>query len=323
MLKSFKKINQLLDHKQKATMVFLVFVMLIGAVLEALGITLVLPIMQAIIDPESILENQYHMGDLYRLCGAESMKQFAVMMMIAIVRPYEYYLNANTAIIQRNITSDINNVYALILNILQMTSEVIVFVILIGVLVVMDPWMTLAIAALLVVVLLVIKKFLKPVMIKAGKEKQDYYSGQYQRIAESVDAVKEIKIANRENYFITEYSKCGNGYVNAVQKYSLYSSTPRLLIEWIFMTGIVLYLLIQVMGGSGDLTALVPQLGAFAVAAARLLPSANRMNTYMTNISYFQPFLDNVSENLQEEIHDKNISYRVEDYDPGDAAKQL
>ena len=26
MLKSFKKINQLLDHKQKATMVFLVFV---------------------------------------------------------------------------------------------------------------------------------------------------------------------------------------------------------------------------------------------------------------------------------------------------------
>ena len=85
MLKSFKKINQLLDHKQKATMVFLVFVMLIGAVLEALGITLVLPIMQAIIDPESILENQYHMGDLYRLCGAESMKQFAVMMMIAIV----------------------------------------------------------------------------------------------------------------------------------------------------------------------------------------------------------------------------------------------
>ena len=67
--------------------------------------------------------------------------------------------------------------------------------------------MTLAIAALLVVVLLVIKKFLKPVMIKAGKENQDYYSGLYQWIAESVDAVKEIKIANRENYFITEYSK--------------------------------------------------------------------------------------------------------------------
>lgn len=361
MLKTVKRINQLLDRKQKSMMVLLVGIMLIGAVLEALGITLIIPIMQAIIDPVSISENEYHMGDLYRLCHAGSIKEFAVIMMVALIvvfalkniylfleqkillrfiyknqfetsnrmminfmkRPYEYYLNANTAIIQRNITSDINNVYALILNILQMTSEIIVFVILVAVLLAVDPVMTLTIAVLLVVVLLIIKKFLKPVMIKAGKENQDYYAGLYQWIAESVDAVKEIKIANRENYFIHEYSKCGNGYVNAVQKYNLFSSTPRLLIEWIFIAGLVFYLMFQVLTGSSDMTSLVPQLTAFALAAARLLPSANRMNTYMTNISYFQPFLDNVSENLQEEIHDRNISYRVEDYDPGEAAEKL
>ncbi len=361
MLKSMKRINQLLDARQKRTMVLLVFVMLFGAVLEAMGITLVIPIMQAIVQPSAITENQYHMGDLYRLSGAADVRQFAVMMMVAIVvvfacknvylfleqkillrfiyknqfatsnrmminfmkRPYEYYLNANTAIIQRNITSDINNVYALILNILQMTSEVIVFLILVVVLVLVDPVMTFAIAALLIVVLLVIKKFLKPVMLKAGKENQDFYAGLYQWISESVDAVKEIKIASRENYFINEYSKCGNGYVNAVQKYNLFSSTPRLLIEWIFITGIVLYMIVQVMSGDGDMTALIPQLTAFALAAVRLLPSANRMNTYMTNISYFQPFLDNVSDNLQEEIHDKSISYRVEDYDPSETAEKL
>ncbi len=361
MLTTIKRINQLLDRRQKMTMVLLVFIMLLGAVLEALGITLVLPVMQAIVDPSAITENQYHMGDVYRLSGAGSLQQFAVLMMAAIIvvfickniylfleqklllrfiyrnqfatsnrmminfmkRPYEYYLNANTAVIQRNITSDINNVYALILNILQMTSEVIVFLIMVAVLLVMDAVMTMSIAMLLVVVLVVIKRFLKPVMLKAGKENQDYYAGLYQWISESVDAVKEIKIAGRENYFINEYSKCGDGYVNAVQKYTLFSSTPRLLIECIFITGIVLYIMVQVMRGDGDLTSLVPQLGAFAVAAVRLLPSANRMNTYMTNISYFQPFLDNVSENLQEEIHDRSISYRVEDYDPSETAAKL
>ncbi len=361
MLKTMKRINQLLDRRQKTTMVLLVFIMLIGAILEALGITLVLPVMQAIVDPSAITENQYHMGDVYRISGAGSVQQFAVLMMAAIIvvfickniylfleqnlllrfiyrnqfatsnrmminfmkRPYEYYLNANTAVIQRNITSDINNVYALILNILQMTSEVIVFLILVAVLLAMDAVITMSIAALLIVVLVVIKRFLKPVMLKAGKENQDYYAGLYQWISESVDAVKEIKIAGRENYFINEYSKCGDGYVNAVQRYTLFSSTPRLLIECIFIIGIVLYIMVQVMSGDGDLTALIPQLGAFAVAAARLLPSANRMNTYMTNISYFQPFLDNVSENLQEEIHDRSISYRVEDYDPSETAKKL
>ncbi|MGN1022323.1 MAG: ATP-binding cassette domain-containing protein, partial [Lachnospiraceae bacterium] len=65
------------------------------------------------------------------------------------------------------------------------------------------------------------------------------------------------------------------------------------------------------------------QIGVFGMAAARLLPSANRINTYLTNISYFTPFLDNVSDNLQQEIHDSSISYRLEDYDPSGTAKKL
>ena len=65
------------------------------------------------------------------------------------------------------------------------------------------------------------------------------------------------------------------------------------------------------------------QLGVFGLAAARLLPSANRINTYMTNISYFQPFLDNVSDNLQDEIHDRDISYRLEDYPASEQVEKL
>ncbi len=360
MLKSFRKINQLLNKSQKLKMVLLVVLMLIGGALEALGITLIIPILQAVVDPQSIERNSYHMGDLYQFLHMQSITQFAATMMISLVvvfalkniylyfeqvvllrfiyvnqfetsnrmminfmkRPYEFYLNANTAVIQRNITSDINNVYALILNLLQLTSEMIVFAILVLVLLAVDPTMTMAIAVLLVVVLFLIEKLIKPVMLKAGKNNQDFYAGLFKWISESVDAVKEIKIANRENYFIQEYSKCGNGYVNAVQKYTLYSSTPRLLIEWIFIAGLVLYMLYEVLSGN-DVTALVPQLGVFALAAARLLPSANRMNTYLTNISYFQPFLNNVSENLQDEIHDKNISYKVSDYDPNEHVDKL
>ncbi len=360
MIDSLKKINRLLDRQQKTRMAFLVLVMLAGAVLEALGVAMIFPVLTALLNPQGIAENQYHMGDLYNLLHMQSVKQFAVVMMIGIViiflvkniylyfeqvvllkfiytnqfatsnrmminfmkRPYEYYLNANTSIIQRNITSDINNVYALILNILQLTSEGIVFVILVAVILISDPVMTLMVAALLIAVLLVIKKFVKPVLIKAGKDNQDYYSGLFRWIAESVDAVKEIKIANRENYFINEYAKCGAGYVGAVQKYTLLSSTPRLAIEWIFITSMVLYMLFTMLASS-DITSIVPAIGVFALAATRLLPSANRINNYLTNIAYFQPFLNNVSENLQEEIHDANISYRVEDYDPGLKVEKL
>ncbi|MCI2048579.1 MAG: ABC transporter ATP-binding protein/permease [Lachnospiraceae bacterium] len=346
-----KKINLILDRKQKGRMVFLLFLMLIGALLETLGISLIVPIMTTIVDPKSISQNKYHMGDIYNALRMQSTQQFAITMMISIVvvfvvknvflyfenvallrfiytnqfetsnrmminfmmRPYEYYLNADTSVIQRNITSDINNVYALILTILQLASEVIVFVFLVAVLLAVDARMILTIAALLIAVLLIVKWVIKPVMIKAGKDNQDYYSGLYKWIDQSVMGIKEIKVANKENYFISEYAKCGAGYVNAVQKYNLYNSTPRLLIETVAIAGLVVYMLVRMMGGTG-IASLVPQLSVFAAAAARLLPSANRINNYLTSVAYFEPFLDNVSDNLQQEIHDSSISYRAEDY---------
>ena len=48
------------------------------------------------------------------------------------------------------------------------------------------------------------------------------------------------------------------------------------------------------------MTEIVTTISAFAVAAIRVLPSVNRINTYITEIAYTQPSLDFVYENLQE-----------------------
>lgn len=45
---------------------------------------------------------------------------------------------------------------------------------------------------------------------------------------------------------------------------------------------------------------MVSTVSAFGVAAMRVLPSVNRINTYITQISYTQPSLDFVYQNLQE-----------------------
>ncbi len=360
MIRDLKKLNLLLSAQQKAKMAGILVMMLIGGVLETLGIALIVPIIMVIISPEAIEANEYHMGDIYHALGMESTMQFAVTMMVAIIlvfvikniflyfqnvvqlrfiytnqfdtsnrmminfmkRPYEYYLNADTSVIQRNITSDINNVFALVLTILQLISEVIVFTCLVIVLLYMDALMTISIAGLLLVVLLVIKIIIKPIMFRAGKENQDYYSGLYKWIDQSVMGIKEIKIANKENYFINSYAKCGEGYVNAVQKYNIYNSTPRLLIETVCIAGLVGYMLLMMLNGT-DTKDLVASISVLAAASTRLLPSANRINNYLTSLAYFEPFLDNVSDNLQAEIHDKDISYNAADYKVKTAVEKL
>ena len=351
MVKIFKKMNKLLDARQKRIMVVIVFLMLIGGVLESLSISVVIPVVSVLLDPKAVETNEL-LAAIYNGLHLQNVTQFTVVMLVALIgafilknlflflqnvvqlgfvytnqfatsrrmminfmkRPYEYYLNADTAVIQRNITSDVNNMYGLILSVLQLISEGVVFACLVAVLLIVDAKMIMTIAVLLIAVLFLIKVVLKPIMVKAGQENQDYYSGLYKWIEQSVMGIKEIKIANKEQYFINEYAKCGFGYVNAVQKYNLFNSTPRLLIETVCIAGLVLYMMIVMLQGA-TVTEMIPQLTTFGMAAMRLIPSANRINNYLTSISYFEPFFMGVSDHLQEEIHDESMVYDVEAYD--------
>lgn len=340
----------LLDKKQKRKMVLLVFLMLIGAVLETLGVSMILPVANVVLE-ENAVEKHAYLRVVCDIFGITETRELMILVMTALIviftlkniflffqqkvqlkfvytnqfatsrrmminfmeRPYEYYLNADTSVIQRSITSDVNNMYGLILALLQLISESIVFVCLQAVCLISDVVMSITVGVLLVAVLLVIKGILKPIMKKAGTENQEYYSGLYKWIDQSVMGIKEIKIANKENYFINEYAKCGAGYVSAVQRYNLYNATPRLLIETVAIAGMIFYMLVRLLNGAeaGDI---MPQLTLLAVAAMRLIPCANRINNHLTSISYFEPFFMGVSDNLQEEIRDESINYDEDAY---------
>ncbi len=350
MKKILKKLQVILDKKQKSRMKLLVVMMVIGALLETVSISLVLPIATVLTDTESV-HGEGIVGQLYRLFGCNSVQQFAMLMLVGLLlafivknaflfvqtkmqldfvydnqfetsrkmminfmkRPYEYYLNAETAVIQRNITSDVNNMYAMVLSILQLMSEFVVFAFLGTFLVLQDAVMCLIIGGLLIAVLFIIKVVLKPIMIRAGKENQDFYAGLFKWINQAVTGIKEIKIANKESYFISEYAKCGDGYVQAVKRYSLFNTAPKLLIETICIAGFVVYMLLAFWLGK-DMESIVVSISAFAVAAIKLLPSANRINNQLTNIAYFEPFFFGASDNLQADISDKTIIYDADAY---------
>lgn len=353
MVKIVKKLFKLLDGKQKGRMVLLVFMMLIGAVLETLGVSMILPVMNVILE-ENAVDNHIY---LQWICNwfhisRDDTKTLMIVVMLGLVlafivknvylffqtkvqlrfvftnqfatsrrmminfmqRPYEYYLNADTAVIQRTITSDVINMYGLILALLSLVSEGIVFVCLIAISLITDVWMTVTVAILIVAVLGIILFVLKPIMKKAGEQNQDYYSGLFKWIEQAVYGIKEIKISGKEGYFIREYSDCGSGYVNAVQRYNLFNSTPRLLIETVAIAGMILYVMIQLLSGA-EVMDIMPQITLLALVAMRLIPCANRINNHLTSIVYFEPFLMAVSDNLQDEIRDSSIDYSHETYE--------
>ena len=147
MVKIFEKLMVLLDRQQKRKMVLLVFLMLIGAVLETLGVSMILPVMNVVLEEDAIAQHEY-LQLICRIFHIDNSNDLTILVMIGLVlvfivkniflffqqkvqlkfvytnqfatsrrmminfmqRPYEYYLNADTAVIQRNITSDVNKI---------------------------------------------------------------------------------------------------------------------------------------------------------------------------------------------------------------------
>ena len=342
-MKIFKKLMVIMNAKQKRKMALLLVMMVFGAFLETASISLIIPVMTLVLSPNAVEENAL-MAGVYHGLGMTSPKQFTVVVMAAMVlafvlknlflfllqktmyrfvyknqfetqekmlrsfvkRDYEFYLNIETSTIQRIIAADVVNAYLLILCLLQIMSECAVFFMLAVALLLVDFKMTLVIAGLLVLTLIVVKNVIKPIMNRTGKENQDYASLIYQWLSQTVGGIKEIKIIGKENYFIGEYSERGSHYVAAMERLNLFSNAPKLLIETVCIAGMVAYMLVIVMMGK-DLTEMMPALSAFAMAAVRLMPSANRINNQLTQLAYYEPFFMNVSDNLLEETSEQNI----------------
>ena len=343
MLKILKKLQVLLDKKQKRAMSGLILMMIIGAFLQTAGVGMLVQVVNVVIDDDAI-ENSAAVGALYRLTECDSYESFSVMVMILLIavfvvknlfvyfqqkwtfsfvytnqfrtsermmrnylrRGYEFYLNADTAVVQRSITSDVNNMYALILALLQLLSDGVVSLFIVGYCFMNNGSMTVMLALVLIVLMLVIKKVLKPVMYKAGKDNQDFYSGLFKWISQTVQGIKEVKINGKEQYFVSEYKRCGKGYVDAVQKYSLYNNIPKLLIETACVAAMMGYMILQVTAGRPT-EELVSAMATLAAAAIVLLPAVNRINNQINSIAYFEPFFMGVSDNLQDEIQGDKV----------------
>ena len=86
-MKILKKINVLLDKKQKWNMAGLLVMMLIGAILEACIITLVIPVISLVISPDKFQQNEI-VQKIFHLLKMESVTQFTVFVMLALVMAF-------------------------------------------------------------------------------------------------------------------------------------------------------------------------------------------------------------------------------------------
>ena len=329
-----KKLSAILDRGQKIRILGLMVLILIGGLLETASASLILPLVSAILDEEKFAENRYVM-QIRELLGIESIRTFTLCMLGFIIaiyifkavflilqtyllarfanknrarcttnllwqflhRPYEYYLYAETSDIIRTIYGDMDNIFNLLLQCMNFASELVVSLCL-GVFLLITDWkMCLLMVLLLGVLTLINVKVIKKHLNIAGEGSRITQAGMYKWILQGASGIKDVKVLRKEYYFTDRYSDSAEGYADNQIKYNVLTNLPRLLIEAVAILGILIYVMISMLMGV-NIASLMTTIAAFAVAAMRLLPSVNRLNTYIANIAYFEPALDYIYENV-------------------------
>jgi ABC-type multidrug transport system fused ATPase/permease subunit len=338
----FSKINYIFDRKQKGQLVLLAVLILIGGVVETLGVSMMIPVISVILNPESLhrqIEKYPALKSVVEGLGLNSDLKLASALLIILIflfifknlyllflvyrqntfisrarndmisrvmreflnRPYEDYLGADIPTVFRITDSDIPKTFTLMLSLLSLSTEMVVSICL-GVVLLFVNWqMTALILVVLVILTLIITRVLKPRLNTIGRKNQETQSRIAKWRLQAIYGLKDVKVLNRQDFFIRNYYEQGRIGADIDRNYTVMNNIPRLLIETVFIAVVLLYVLLYLLGG-GDARALLPQITAFGMAAIRIMPSANRINTYLTQIAYNQYSLDFVYENLTESM---------------------
>lgn len=345
------KLNYIFNASQKRRMVLLMVCIFIGASLELLGVSLIMPLIQLISTPEVVTENGV-LSTIYNALNMKSVSGFFIFLVIVIIvlyflknlylsvlyyfqysfiynnqlkvagrlidcylkKPYTYHLDHNTSDMIRNIMLDTDRLFQLILSFLNVMSEILLSLLLVIYLLVSDPLMSCTVAGLLLICMAAFRILTKKKVHSYGKMNQEYDGRMHQAINQALGAVKDIKILHRERYFVDSFVSCGNKKMTALINTNFFGTIPKYIIETITVAAIMLVLIYKLMTGT-DLNTLLPVLASFAVAAFKLLPSVGKVSNYLNNITFLKPSIDLIYHDLKETEDMENVV--IEDPDDG------
>lgn len=335
------ELNFILTKKQKVEFIVVYFVLLISAGLELIGVTAVLPFIQAVINPDLLLEKPL-VSKIMQMVGWTSPKELLLLigggviliyliknaymvfacyfqsvysshvqedlsnrvMQSYLKRPYEYFLDENSSNVIQVCGSDVSSMYSIIENILQILTECLNIVFIASFLLYSDPIIAMGILFVMGVVLIIIIACFKPIMKRVGKKSREVAVKKYKLVIQVVNGIKELSVLQRKDYVLNEYKKL----TQKARKYAKLEGTikgcPDRIVEGACVTGILGVICFRLMISESNAVEFVPTLGVFAMAAFKVFPSVGKIASRISTIVYVRPCLGAVYQKLFETKED-------------------
>ena len=321
-MRTIKMMFGVFERKQKIQLLWLIIAILVGAVVELVSISSVLPFVEMVTDPAAMMADKY-IRIVSGITGVTDFETLVILMCGLIIalfvikniyvvflsnfqyrftyyglrdlsskvmngymeKSYPFFLNHNSAELLKSVQTDTNMFYVTVLNGTQLISECVVACSLVVYLVIQDPVIAISMAVVLGLFAVGFMSGFRKAFKRMGNEYRVYVENQIKCMHQSFGGIKEIKISDNEQFFKDQFWDIAAGLARNQVKNGLYNAIPKPIMETMVI-GVVLVIVAVKTASGNAASSFIPIITVFALAAFRLLPSVNKISSYVGVIMY-------------------------------------
>ena len=322
-MKFIRELWYILNRRERIEGSILLCFMALGALFEAVSIGLVLPFIAALRDPELIVKLSAA-RKLFAFLGIHEPQQMLIAVGLGLIgifvvksaylvllsrwqiryifathvrlgrrllrgylnAPYVFHLQRNSAEMIKATTETVQRFTAgFLISVLTVLGELLVVLALAVILTVIEPLATLGAILVLGLPTALIYRAMQGRLALAGRAAEQSFTSIIQWTEQAIGGIKETLITGRASFFLDRHAYHVQRVADGMRTFMFFSGIPRLLIDTVTVSAMVVVVLIVLARGQ-DLQAILPVLTMFTVAAIRLMPSASRIANGLAQLRF-------------------------------------
>lgn len=326
--KAYNKFLSILNKKQKAKIILLIFLLFFGMILEILGIGLLLPFLEIISD-KNITDKYPLLKDIFNYFTIDNYKSQVAFFLILIFIIYLFkalylvYLSYRQNIFLQNInayiasklfkiylnqpyiefskfkksklikhlTSDISFFNTFSNGIISLTTEVGLLIAILLTIIYIDPISALIMGGLFITFSSVFYFFSKTKVAQWGDIRNELIEKDSSISLEGLSGFRELLIFQKFDFFIKNYTSNRLSLSNVQAKMNTLSILPRHYLEFITILVFIIFILFKLNEGI-NISSLIPTIGIFIAASFKIIPSINKIIIASQNIKFYSNSID-------------------------------
>ena len=337
-MKIFNKFWKVLAKRTKNIFIFLIFSMILGAVLETLGITLILPLFSIllsdnfvlpkfILDIFPFLELSSHQdliiyaltlfiffyifksGYLAYLVYIQTKFVYSIQRSVStrlyrsyLNQPYGYHLQKNSAkIISNTITESMQFAMSFTAPVIYLLTDIFIIIGIFTLLLIVEPFGAVSVLVIYFIGSLSLYLYSKNKSSRWGEARQEHEAKRIQTAQQGISGIKDVKLYGFESVFSNYYSSSTGISLNAGRLQTTLQGMPKIFFELLTVLSLSALILSLYFSNTAS-EDIISILGIFAMSAFKLLPSISRLVSNIQALRFGIPVIDIIEKELDNEV---------------------